>query len=283
MLSAPVGTRNPVPIGAASIGTSVCFAGAQRARDGLFGLVRVDCHPKMVDMGTEKKTNRKPRKQAERSVLSDRRLTEAAIELLVRRGLQGTTLQAVGEVAGYSRALATHRFGSKAGLFGNVLRVLSADWLAFVKQAVGEKVGLDALGAATDAAEEFIRERPDEIKAMYLLWFMSIDPGADYTSNIGSVHKAQRRDVARWIAAGQRSGQVVSDVDPERVAEQYAASMAGIVYQWLANPTIGLSVMFGQLKKDLYVRLSNVDRSGETSREVRKTPEKLRTLADRFG
>lgn len=237
----------------------------------------------MVDMGTEKKTNRKPRKQAERSVLSDRRLTEAAIELLVRRGIQGTTLQAVGEVAGYSRALATHRFGSKAGLFGNVLRVLSADWLAFVKDAVGDKVGLDALGAATDAAEEFIRERPDEIKAMYLLWFMSIDPGADYTSNIGSVHKAQRRDVARWIAAGQRSGQVVRDVDPERVAEQYAASMAGIVYQWLANPTIGLSVMFGQLKQDLYARLSNANLSAPRSREVQKTPDPLRKLADGFG
>lgn len=233
-------------------------------------------------MSTEKKPTRKPRKQAERSVLSDRRLTEAAIELLVRRGIQGTTLQAVGEVAGYSRALATHRFGSKAGLFGNVLRVASADWLAFVKDAVGDRVGVDALWAATDAAQEFIRERPDEIKAMYLLWFMSIDPGADYASNIGSVHKAQRRDVSRWIAAGQRSGEVVSDVDPERVAEQYAASMAGIVYQWLANPTIGLSVMFDQLKKDLRFRLSSASRADSGLSETNSGP-KVRKLAEGYG
>jgi AcrR family transcriptional regulator len=38
----------------------------------------------------------KRRKQAERTALSDRLLTEAAIELLVKHGLQGTTLQGVG-------------------------------------------------------------------------------------------------------------------------------------------------------------------------------------------
>ncbi len=206
------------------------------------------------------KTKRPPagraRKQAERSALSDRRLTEAAIELLVQHGIQGTTLQAVGEIAGYSRALATHRFGSKAGLFANVLKVASADWLERVKDAVGDRVGVDALCAATDAGQRFIAERPDEVKAMYLLWFLSIDPSADYTSNIASVHKAQRRDVARWVLAGQEAGMVVADAVPERVAEQYAASMAGIIYQWLANPDIQLDAMFSQLKDDLRVRLA---------------------------
>ena len=67
------------------------------------------------------------RRQADRTALSDKLLTEAAIELLVKSGIHGTTLQAVGERAGYSRALATHRFGSKAGLFSHVLKTASAD------------------------------------------------------------------------------------------------------------------------------------------------------------
>ncbi len=49
---------------------------------------------------------------------------------------------------------------------------------------------------------------------------------------------------------------VVPDAVPERVAEQYAASMAGIIYQWLANPDIQLDAMFSQLKDDLRVRLA---------------------------
>jgi hypothetical protein len=121
--------------------------------------------------------------------------------------------------------------------------------------AVGDRIGVDALMAATDAAEEFIRDRPEEVRAMYLLWFLSIDPSADYKSNIAIVHKAQRRDVAQWIEAGQIAGLIDRDIDPMRVAEQYAASMAGIIYQWLANSKMPLTAMFKQLKEDLKIRL----------------------------
>lgn len=207
------------------------------------------------------------RRQADRVALSDRRLMDAAIELIVKVGIHGTTLQAVGELAGYSRGLATHRFGSKAGLFGKVLQEASVDWLDRVQVAVGERVGVDALMAATDAAEVFIRERPEEVRAMYLLWFLSIDPSADYKSNIAIVHKAQRRDVAQWVKAGQTAGTVDPDLDPMRVAEQYAASMAGIIYQWLANSKMPLSSMFRQIKADLKIRLENKAPSETSKRQ----------------
>ena len=144
---------------------------------------------------TDGPATRARRKQAERTALSDRKLTEAAIRLLVERGVQGTTLQAVGELAGYSRGLATHRFGSKGGLFANVLEVASRDWLKRMQKAVGTRTGVEALCAATDAVEKFMRDRPDELTVMYLLWFLGIDRSAEYQSNIAKVHKAQRRDV----------------------------------------------------------------------------------------
>jgi AcrR family transcriptional regulator len=195
------------------------------------------------------------RRQADRSALSDRLLTEAAIELLVQSGVQGTTLQAVGERAGYSRALATHRYGSKAGLFGQVLKVASADWLDRMQRAVGTRTGADALCAAIDATHRFIRERPNEVRAMYLLWFQSIDPGAVYRSNLANVHRAQRRDVEEWVKAGQAKGEVDPSVNRHRLAEQYAATMAGIAYQWLANAEMPLGAMYRQLKSDIRSRL----------------------------
>jgi AcrR family transcriptional regulator len=198
------------------------------------------------------------RRQADRTALSDKRLTQAAIELLVKSGIHGTTLQAVGERAGYSRALATHRFGSKAGLFSHVLKAASADWLQRMKQAVGARVGIDALCAVTDATEKFLRERPDEVRALYLLWFQSIDPSAEYHANLANVHRAQRHDVENWIRAGQQSDQVDLAVNPRRVAEQYCASMAGIAYQWLVTADMPLGAMYRQLKKDLRVRLQTV-------------------------
>jgi AcrR family transcriptional regulator len=218
--------------------------------------------------------------------LSDARLTEAAIELIVESGIQRTTLQAVGERAGYSRALATHRFGSKSGLFAHVLRTASADWLARVQQAVGERVGADALCAATDAALRFIRERPNEVRAMYMLWFLSIDLATDYRPNIASVHRAQRRDVVDWIRGGQRRGLVDSRIDAARIAEQYCASMAGIAYQWLVNADMQLEAMYEELKKNIRGRLQPAAgraaaRPGGTRRSVAKRKAPAPRLASK--
>jgi AcrR family transcriptional regulator len=194
-------------------------------------------------------------RQTERTELSEQRLMDAAIELLVKTGIQNTTLQQVGLLAGYSRGLATHRFGSKAGLFAHVLKVASADWLQRVQSAVGSRVGADALVAATDAAHQFIRERTDAVRAMYLLWFLSIDPGKNYQSNLSNVHRAQRRDATAWILAGQKAGLVNAAAEPARVAEQYCAAMAGIIYQWLVCPDLSLEEMFGQLKANFLTLL----------------------------
>lgn len=195
------------------------------------------------------------RRQCDRTALSDARLTEAAIELIVQTGIQGTTLQAVGERAGYSRALATYRFGSKAGLFTHVLKTASDDWLTRLQHAVGDRIGVDALCASTDATLRFIRERPNEVRAMFMLWFLSIDLVTDYGPNIARVHRAQRRDVEGWIQAGQERGLIDPRVEATRIAEQYVASMAGIAYQWLVNAEMDLDAMYEELKRYLRVRL----------------------------
>ena len=54
--------------------------------------------------------------QDERAARSDARMGDAAVSLICERGAAGTTLTDVGMRAGYSRGLASARFGSKAGL-----------------------------------------------------------------------------------------------------------------------------------------------------------------------
>jgi AcrR family transcriptional regulator len=82
-----------------------------------------------------------PRTQAERTALSDARMLDAAVQLIVERGAEGTTLKEVGELAGYSRGLAGYRFGSKAQLFSFIVRSVGEEWLRELGQAVENKVG----------------------------------------------------------------------------------------------------------------------------------------------
>ncbi len=209
------------------------------------------------------------RRQADRTEESDRRLTAAAVRLLVQDGVRGTTLAKLGRQAGYSRSLATHRFGSKAGLLRHVLQRASQRWLALLQSNVGEKVGAEALCAAVDAHLDFLRTAPDEVRAMYLLWFTSIDPGSEYRANVARVHQAQREDICRWIQLGQERGNVPAQICAPRVAEQFCASMVGIVSQWLVNARMPLRQMHAQLKLDIRSRLTSDSRSVVRSSRIK--------------
>ncbi|KHK88427.1 TetR/AcrR family transcriptional regulator, partial [Novosphingobium malaysiense] len=112
--------------------------------------------------------------QAERTALSDARMLEAATELIVEHGTHNTTLREVGERAGYSRGLASNRFGSKEGLFSQLVRDFNRRWAAELQRTVGDSTGLPAFQAALDAVEHFLLNRSNEMKALYILWFESM-------------------------------------------------------------------------------------------------------------
>lgn len=191
------------------------------------------------------------RRQEDRTALSDERMTQAAIKLLVERGVTGTTLAAIGALAGYSRGLVTHRFGSKSGLLAHVVGYLSAEWLQRLEASVGAREGLSAIRSAVDALAAFMAEEPDDLRVMYLLWYQSLDPGSEFRANVAAVHDAQRRDLAQWVRQGQASGDIHEGVDAKQAAMMLAASIAGLVFHWLVTPKLPITVLHRQLNKDI--------------------------------
>lgn len=197
------------------------------------------------------------RTQEQRVAQSKSLMTEAAIRLLTEQGIAGATLAAIGERAGYSRGLATQRFGSKAGLLAHVHDTVAAEWIERMRAMVGGAVGVMALERVIDALIDFIAQAPEAIRALYLLRYVSIDPAAEYRANVAKSHHAQRRDVQRWIEAGQLSGDVATRLNAELVAEFFCATVDGIVYRWLVNPEIPVRDMHVQLYQELARTLRN--------------------------
>src|SRR5476651_779728 len=64
------------------------------------------------------------RSQAERRDASERQLIEATLEVVATRGVDAATFDAIGLAAGFSRGLASQRFGSKRGLIDAVIGYL---------------------------------------------------------------------------------------------------------------------------------------------------------------
>ena len=163
-------------------------------------------------------------------------MLETAVRLIVEHGTEGTTLKEVGERAGYSRGLASYRFGNKAGLLTFIVRAVGEEWLYEMRRAVRDEIGLDAILAATDAHYRFVEESRDHIRAFYVLWFDSIGPDAELKDVIAKIHERRQQDLEVWIEKGMAAGIVRADVDVRAIAEQFCAAIIGIVYQWLVTP-----------------------------------------------
>jgi AcrR family transcriptional regulator len=180
--------------------------------------------------------NQTRRTQLERSTLSDTRMLDAAVRLICERGTAATTLKDVGVLAGYSRGLASYRFGSKAGLWSFIVRSIGESWLSQLERAVQDTAGLATIHAAVDAHCRFLLESSDKIRAFYILWFDSVGPDAELKQVISNIHERRQSDVEQWIRRGIAEGAVRPDADVRGIAEQFCAAIIGIVYQWLVTP-----------------------------------------------
>ena len=162
-------------------------------------------------------------------------MLDAAIELVLEHGTEKTTLAMIGEKAGYSRGLATYRFGSKAGLYDALCKSIGRNWLEYLKRGVQGKVGVDAMCAALDTVYQWVTESPREARVLQILHCGSASPGSEFSDTSVGIHRRQLSDVVEWVDAGKRDGQVRADVDANAVAAEYVAYTSGITYLWLIS------------------------------------------------
>jgi AcrR family transcriptional regulator len=195
-----------------------------------------------------------PRTQAERTALAESRMVGAAIDLLNSAGIQGTTLVAIGEIAGYSRGLATHHFGSKAGLFRTVLKRVSSAWNEELVRKLEGKTGLQAMTTAIESHLAHALRYPEYIRAQNILWGAALDPSSEFKPNVAEFMRIQRESVAAWVKGGQTLGDIREDIIAERFAEQFYGGLIGINNQWLVSPDFDLAAAYDDFKHNM-VRL----------------------------
>ena len=186
------------------------------------------------------------RTQAERSALSDQRMFASACALICAHGTAGTTLKAVGEQAGYSRGLASHRFGTKAELFAFIIRRVGEQWIATLNEAVGQRRGFPALSAALTAHGRLLQSGEAPIRAFYILWFESLGPDSPIHATVQHVHQRRRADVVAWLTPALAAGEIQPALPLEAIADQFCAAITGIVYGWLLEPAAATSGILAQ-------------------------------------
>ena len=184
--------------------------------------------------------SRAPRRtQAERRAESERRLLQAAAELIVERGIEGTSLAEIGRVAGYSHGLVHQRFGSKDALIARLTKEASRLFTTTIISRIGSATGAPAMRIVAETYLSLV-QGPDPIARVHLLvWSEAIANGSgDHHARAGW-DRVFRSSMASMIADGIAQGTVRPDVDPVPAAVVIVGLLRGVALQLILDPGAG--------------------------------------------
>jgi AcrR family transcriptional regulator len=185
---------------------------------------------------------RRPRRsQAERRDQSERLLLAAAAELIDERGVGAATFENIGQRAGYSRGLATQKFGSKQGLIEALIAQLQG---RLEDQLSARDIdALPALDAVLAFVDVFLRNLAEdgEARAYFILMAGAISGLSDQRAPFAEVHVGVERKLEALVLRGQQEGSIRREVDADAAALMIGSLLLGLSMQLLIDPKMDLA------------------------------------------
>jgi AcrR family transcriptional regulator len=198
-------------------------------------------------MSTRRRTREEQRQETRAA------LREAAAEVFVERGLQGASVEAITERAGYSRGAFYSNYATKEELFADVLQ----ERVYRVYAGMAERRTADPAhaGSARESGEELARIQDDPAgRWMFRLWLELLahaEREPSFTEVAAGFWRGNRALTAQAIERVTGARGVAPPASPELLATAMIALDIGLAIQHHVDPTgVPLSVygeIFGAL------------------------------------
>jgi AcrR family transcriptional regulator len=202
------------------------------------------------------------RTHAQRREEAERRLLDAALAIVAHRGSVRMTLAEVGQAAGYSRGLAAHRFGSKAGLVQALAGYIGEQFGQQRSRGPALQPGLDAI--LGNIRFYFGRRGAAWLSSRALLVMMN-ESCIEAQPELRPVVAAYNRSALAWfeqhIATGIAQGEIAPANDPAITAVILLGAMRGVMLQWLVDPALPLVAVRDRLLQVVHQVLQAPGRS----------------------
>ncbi len=166
------------------------------------------------------------RTQAERRAEAERRVLEAAREVIGEHGVGAVTFAAVGARAGYSRGIVTHHFGSRRGLMEALARSLQG----LVPPAPAELDGRERVLAQVDLYLATLEHHPRDTRVFAMLWAEAIAGDPDLRPIFAERDADFRDSFARALRTAAADG-TGAGLDPDAAAMAIVGLLRGVGLQ----------------------------------------------------
>jgi AcrR family transcriptional regulator len=194
--------------------------------------------------GAQQPPPRAPRlTQVERRALAERRILDAALEIVARCGSARMTLAEVGKAAGYSRGLPAHRFGNKAGLLKMLVMNIGARFEARRLALPPRRPGLDAVRGFVSAYFDRDDQRWIETRALLVMMTEGFMEGSGLNPHIGHYLRSSISRLEQHIQDGMALGEIRPDIDPAHAATLVLGALRGVLHQRLVLGELELSAL----------------------------------------
>ena len=177
------------------------------------------------------------RTQQERRADTERRVLDAALELIAAGGSRSMSLSRVGELAGYSRGIVNHHFGSKDELLRRAARHAQA---AVPAPDPGLR-GLERLLALVDTYIGYIIELETAGKAFLTMWAEAVAAEPVVRDVYVERDAWFRALIADIVTEGIADGTIRGDVDAAALAVMLLGQLRGVGLQMMLDPDPALA------------------------------------------
>jgi AcrR family transcriptional regulator len=171
------------------------------------------------------------RTQAERRAETERRVLDAAAEIVAEDGVGALTLAAVGTEAGYSRGIVTHHFGSRRALMEALARSIQG----LVASAPPEPTGIERVLVQIDLYLQTLQRKPRDTRVFSTLWAAAIAGDPDLRPVFAERDAEFRAAFARPLRAAIDDG-TVRVTDPDVTALWIVGQLRGVGLQLVLAP-----------------------------------------------
>ena len=173
------------------------------------------------------------RSQQERRSEAEQKLLLAARDIVARKGASGMTLAEVGERAGYSRGLAAHHFGSKAGLMRALANYINQSFMAEVAAATPRRPGLDSVLGFVSVYLSRKGGNWINTRALLVLMAEAMLEHSGTGKSLAEYNRTVLDYLEQHLKIGIKAGEVRRTLAPDATAVLVLGALRGIMLQRL--------------------------------------------------
>ncbi|MFI5523552.1 TetR/AcrR family transcriptional regulator [Streptomyces platensis] len=177
-----------------------------------------------------------------------RQLIDATIDLISTRGYPATSLSAIAERAGLSKAAVLYHFSSKDNLTRAALEQVMEQFSAYVTERLARAAGpREAIVAYVRAMIGYQQANRRQVR---VITEMLLDDGGGTRLKTPGSHDTHGRwqALAELLTEGQKAG-VLREFDTQTVALAIGGAIDGVISHWLAHPELDLDAAAAELEE----------------------------------